>query len=185
MEIRILNKDPLLDYRQFCKITLGETLKVNDLELKYPVKFWVKHFCAMHSTVRAIHFRIIDEIPRSCAMQLVRHTDGHPQPEVQSSRPDWTGKPRSNDPYELKLIAFDFTPESWLKMCRKRLCNKTEVNTRKVVEGWREKMLESKDPIILALGLCSKPVCEYCGGVCTELKTCGKYKNYMWEKYIL
>ena len=49
---------------------------------------------------------------KSVVMQLIRHTKGHPQPFVQSSRPDWNnGKERSNDPYEEKLFGLDHTPK--------------------------------------------------------------------------
>lgn len=182
MEIRILNKDPLLDYRQSAKVTLGIFLKENDWQPKDLEKFWVKQICAMHSIIRGIHFRIIDEIPKSVASQLVRHTDGHPQPEMQSSRPDWTGKERSNDPYELRLLEIDFTPESFIKMAQKRLCKKTEERTLKVVKSWVEEMKKSDDPLIRAIARCSKPKCDWYLS-CNEIKPCGKYSTMLYERF--
>lgn len=172
-EIRLLNERPMYDYRQFCKVTQGEEVTEN-WKPKNEVSYWTKQCLALHSTIRCLHFRIIDEVPRSVAMQLVRHTSGHPQPEVESSRPDWTGKERSTNPYELKKIIIDFTPESFLIMARKRLCNRTEGNTRKTVENWVHYMKDSEIPLLQAVAACSVPQCEYMGGYCPELKGCGK-----------
>ena len=71
----------------------------------------------------------------------------------------------------------DYTPESFLKMARKRLCNRTEKNTRTVVENWVAEMQRSFIPLIEAIGKCAKPQCEFLYGHCPELKGCGKYKG--------
>lgn len=142
MTIRIINADPLFDYKHACLVTKGKNIK-NITKPANEVEYWVKHILTEHSTVRSIHFVITDEIPKSCVMQIIRATKGHPQPEVCSSRPDWTGKPRSNDPYELKLFQVEYTPESFLAMCRQRLCLQTEPKTRLVVNKWVELMRES------------------------------------------
>lgn len=161
---------------------------------KNKLKFWKKQLCALHSPIRGIHFRIIDFIPKSVAMQLVRHTMGHPQPYIQSSRPDWTGVPRSKDPYENRWCAFDFTPESFLFMCRKRLCNRTEIMTRKIVNSWVEKLKEIDEEdsnngmgslmsahLFKALGEMSVPQCEVLGAnKCPELKSCGKHEPFIF-----
>lgn len=173
MKIRILNAFPLFDYREACKLTEGEEA-VASWKPKDERRYWIKQFYANHSPIRVVQFRIIDTIPRSVAMQIVRHTKGHPFYAVQSSRPDWTGKPRSADPYEPKLICLTFTPESWLELCKLRLCNRTEKNTREIVSKWVQEMRESDNPLISALGACSVPRCEYMGGRCPELKSCGK-----------
>lgn len=175
--VRLLNKNTMYDYRQFCKITQGIVLNGEmTFKPKDEVDFWKKHFLAMHSTLRCLHFRVIMQIPRTVAMQLVRHTDGHPQPEVESSRPDWTGKPRSTDPEQLKWVAIDFTPESWIKMCQKRLCRKTEQNTYNVVHEIVVAMSNSTVPFFQALGKVSKPKCKYYGA-CNERESCGCYGN--------
>lgn len=175
--IRLLNKNPMFDYRQFCKITQGIGLdEENKFTPKDEVDFWKKHFLAMHSTLRCLHFRVIMQIPRTVAMQLVRHTDGHPQPEVESSRPDWTGKPRSTNPEELKWMAIDFTPESWIKMCQKRLCLKTEQKTYKTVHELIGILANSTVPFFQALASVSWSKCKYYGA-CNERESCGCYKN--------
>lgn len=171
----MLNKNPMFDYREFCKGTQGIVLdEEKTFKPKDEVDFWVKHFLAMHSTLRCLHFRIITQIPRTGAMQLVRHTDGHPQPEVESSRPDWTGKPRSTDPEELEWRAIDFTPESWIKMCQKRLCRKTEYKMYETVKDLVVAMAKSDVPFFQALARVSLRKCKYYGA-CNELESCGCY----------
>lgn len=173
--VRMLNETPMFDYRQFCKITQGELLDYEEkFNPKDEVDFWKKHFLAMHSTLRCLHFRVIMQIPRTVAMQLVRHTDGHPQPEVESSRPDWTGKPRSIEPEQLKWVAIDYTPESWIKMCQKRLCRKTEQNTYDVVHELVVVMANSNSPFFQALARVSWRKCKYYGA-CNERESCGYY----------
>ena len=120
MRFRILNARPYYDYRESEKITqgvdLGKTVNGGLWKPKNEVEFWIKQIVANHSTVRSIHFRLVDEEPKSSVMQLIRATKGHPQPYVQSSRPDWNnGKERSSDPYEDKMFIQDHTAESLLK----------------------------------------------------------------------
>lgn len=63
--IRLLNKNPMLDYRQFCKVTQGIVLgEEKTFNPKDEVDFWKKHFLAMHSTLRCLHFRIIIQIQK-------------------------------------------------------------------------------------------------------------------------
>ena len=173
--VRLLNKNPMFDYRQFCKVTQGIVLdEEKKFEPKDEVDFWVKHFLAMHSTLRCLHFRVLMQIPRTVAMQLVRHTDGHPQPEVESSRPDWTGKPRSADLEQLKWVVIDYTPESWIKMCQKRLCRKTEPKTFETVRELVVAMANSPVPFFQALARVSRRKCKYYGA-CNERESCGCY----------
>ena len=102
MRFRLLNKDAWFDYKEANKVTEGldvlkETMNWN--RPKNEVDFWIKQIVANHSTLRCIKFRILDEQPKSVIMQIIRATKGHPQPEVQSSRPDWNGgQERSSDP---------------------------------------------------------------------------------------
>lgn len=154
-------------------------------------KYWRKQLTALHSPIRSINIRIKDFVPRSVIMQYVRHTAGHPQPFVQSSRPDWTGKPRSNDPYEPKWMIMDFTPESLLFMFRKRLCTKAEIFSREIMKEWKKRLSEvsreslpdasaSDLALLHALSECAVPQCEVLGAnKCPELRGCGKYLPYI------
>ena len=177
MRFRVLNRDPLYDYREACKTTQGIdmglqntffTPKDDDM-----VAFWIKQIVANHSCIRSVHFRLIDTRPKSVIMQIIRATKGHPQPEVQSSRPDWTGVERSTDPYENKLFMQDHTAESFIEMAKQRLCERTEKNTRdfmwEMVEALRN---NKKDPFLRAVGYCCHPACWWHNGKCPELKSC-------------
>lgn len=185
MKIRIINSDPMFDYKHACLITKGKDItKCSTPENE--VEYWVKNILTGHSTLRFIEFVITDEIPKSCIMQIIRATKGHPQPEVQSSRPDWTGQERSNNPYETKLFCMQFTPESFIEMCKQRLCSCTEEKTRTIIKKWTWEMQKSDNPLIRAIGICCKPKCFYFGGRCNELTGCGKYpalyKDFYKEK---
>ena len=178
MRFRILNKDPLYDYREACKITQGIDLSMEaeHWKPKDMTEYWIKQICANHSTLRAIRFRLVDTRPKSVIMQIIRATKGHPQPEVQSSRPDWTGKERSSDPYEDKLFMQDHTAESFIAMARQRLCKRTEEKTRSFMHEMVIALRNSKEPFLQAVGYCCTPPCKYIGA-CPEIKGClGKPK---------
>ena len=57
MEIRILNANPLFDYKHACLITKGKNVeKITTPEDE--LKFWIRHICTEHSTLRFITFTI-------------------------------------------------------------------------------------------------------------------------------
>ena len=183
MRFRILNRDPLFDYREDCKITQGIDLFENfdHWKPKNEVEFWIKQIVANHSTIRCVHFRLVDTRPKSVIMQIIRATKGHPQPEVESSRPDWTGKERSYDPYEDKLFTQDHTAESFVEMAKQRLCNKTEERTRKFMREMVNTLRSSKDPFLCAVGWCCVPACCWYGSRCPEVMGCGLAPRYADE----
>lgn len=192
IEFRMLNCDPLMDYIEGCKITQGVSLLddtkekpvdiyselVKDIFFQRQhnddkvVEWWLRQIVANHSTMRSIRFRMVAKAPKSVVMQIIRATKGHPQPEVQSSRPDWCGKERSGDPYEEIWFLQDHTCESFIEMCKQRLCARTEERTRQFMNSAVFKLIE-KGGFFKALGLCCKPACGWLRG-CPELKSCGK-----------
>lgn len=182
MRFRILNTDPLYDYREACKITQGLDLwdKIEEQckgKPKNKTEWWIKQIVANHSTLRAVHFRLVDARPKSVVMQVIRATKGHPQPEVQSSRPDWTGQERSSDPYEDKLFMQDHTAESFIEMAKQRMCVRTEERTRKFMNEMVLELRHSEDPFLQAVGYCCQPQCIWYGGMCTEIKSCGRFSK--------
>lgn len=194
MIFRILNEDPLYDYKEACKITQGIDIEgVYYSEPKDETAFWIKQIIANHSTVRNIHFTVKASAPKSVIMQLIRATKGHPQPFVESSRPDWCGKERSSDPYEEKLFIHLHTAESFIDMCRQRLCNRTEDRTRAFVNSMVFELKHSNEPFLRAVGFCCHPACWWYKG-CPEIKSCGyhphkisddviaEYKNFEGQK---
>lgn len=179
MRFRILNEDPLYDYREGCKATQGIDMARDAAEgtrLKDETDFWIRQIVANHSTLRSVRFRIMGEAPKSVVMQLIRATKGHPQPEVQSSRPDWNGgRERPSDPYVPLLFVQDHTAESFVEMARQRLCHRTEERTREFMEGLVMEMRRSAEPFFRALGYCCAPQCAWYGA-CPEIKGCGRKK---------
>lgn len=173
MRFRILNENPLYDYRESCKITEGNLLPLaDDFKPKDETEWWIKQIVANHSTLRSVHFRLVDTRPKSVVMQVIRATKGHPQPEVQASRPDWTGKERSSDPYEDKLFMQDHTAESFIEMAKQRLCIRTEERTRHFMNEMVIALKHSDQPFLRAVGYCCRPNCGWLG-MCPEIKGCG------------
>ena len=186
MRFRVLNCDPLYDYREACKITQGEDMELQNTFFtpKDEVEFWIKQICANHSTLRSVHFRLVDTRPKSVIMQIIRATKGHPQPEVESSRPDWTGKERSSDPYEDKLFMQDHTAESFIEMAKQRLCMRTENRTRQFMSLMVTTLRQDKNPFLRAVGYCCAPACGWLGGRCPEIKPCKSNKKKIADEAI-
>lgn len=174
IEFRLLNENPLMDFKEACKITQGIEIDVHNTiyTQKDEVAYWIKQIVANHSTIRCIKFRMKASAPKSVVMQIIRATKGHAQPYVQSSRPDWVGKPRSTDPYEEKLFIQDNTAESFIEMCKQRLCNRTEDKTRQFMWEAVEELWTSDVPFLRAVGLCCHPACWWHDGLCPELNGC-------------
>ena len=173
IEFRILNANPLYDYKEACKTTQGLDLRGAAIDpLKDEFAFWVKQIIANHSTIRCVKFRMKATASKSVIMQVIRATKGHPQPYVQSSRPDWNGgKPRSTDPYEEKLFCMDFTAESFIEICKQRMCKRTEDKTRAFINNAVKELLKSDNPFLKAVGSCCHPNCWWLNG-CPEIKGC-------------
>lgn len=191
MRFRILNSDPMYDYREANKVTQGidvakDTVKwVYNRNFNQETEWWIKQIVANHSTLRCIHFRLVDTRPKSVIMQIIRATKGHPQPEVQSSRPDWNnGRERSSDPYEDKLFMQDHTAESFIEMAKQRLCNRTEERTRKFMLEMVVSLRESEVPFLRAVGFCCTPACGWFGGKCPEIKGCDRNKHKVSDDVI-
>lgn len=191
MRFRILNSDPMYDYREANKVTQGidvakDTVKwVYNRNLNQETEWWIKQIVANHSTLHCIHFRLVDTRPKSVVMQIIRATKGHSQPEVQSSRPDWNnGKERSSDPYEDKLFMQDHTAESFIEMAKQRLCSRTEERTRKFMLEMVVSLRESKVPFLRAVGFCCAPACDWLGGRCPEIKSCNRNKHKVSDAII-
>ena len=182
IRFRLLNENPVFDYREACKITQGIELDGGEYIHSGSVKWWVRQIVANHSTIRSVRFRMVAQAPRSVIMQIIRATKGHTQPYVQSSRPDWTGKERSNNPYEDKLFIQDHTAESFVEMAKQRLCMRTEERTRKFMEEAVRTLSESDVPFLKAVGLSCHPVCWWYES-CPELKSCGRVNRRLSDKF--
>lgn len=186
MRFRILNKYALYDYKEACKTTQGIELDPDNTIFlpKDETVFWIKQIIANHSTIRFVHFVLIDKRPKSVIMQLIRATKGNPQPEVESSRPDWNGgKERSSNPYEDKLFTQLHTAESFIEMAKQRLCMRTEERTRKAMLEMVDCLKHSREPFLRAVGFCCHPACWWYKG-CPEITSCGNHPHKVSDDVI-
>lgn len=126
---------------------------------------------ARHSPIRVLNFAfLIEDIPSNIATHLTRHV--HAVPFVSSLRNDRQNRmdgdtaPR-NTPVNMILYV---NAEELMVISNKRLCNKAAPMTRKVVQMICMEAL-GRMPELTGLLV---PMCEYHGGVCHEMKSCGR-----------
>lgn len=179
IELRILNADPIGDIREAIATTIGkENLPEFKDDCLAQYNYYLKLFIQNHSILRAVHFRIKDtESDKSVSRQLLRATTGHPQPYVESGRPDWTGKPRNEA--ETCIFTHDHTAESFIHEANQRLCCRAWAPTRKTVQRIIRTMWESGDPYFTALAVCCVPNCVF-QYACPE----GKFNCGWWDKQL-
>lgn len=134
------------------------------------------HDCleARHSPIRVLNFAfLIEEIPSNISVHLCRHV--HAVPFVSSlrndrqDRMDGDNAPR-NTPVDMILYC---NAEELMTIANKRLCNKASEQTRLVVKMM---CLEALDKMHELSGLLV-PMCEYHGGVCHEIQSCGRCRK--------
>ena len=126
---------------------------------------------ARHSPIRVLNFAfLIEEIPSNTATHFARHV--HAVPFVSSLRNDRQEKmdgdlaPR-NTPVDMILYC---NAEELMTIANKRLCMKASEKTREaagmICEAAAKAMPEIEKFLV--------PMCEYHGGVCHEITSCGK-----------
>lgn len=120
-----------------------------------------------HSPLRCIMFSVeMRDIPTFVSVHLVRHKIGV-EHFVKSNRedlPGYTGDTGRNHPVNHMML---INAQALIQLARKRLCTKAHAETQEVVRD-----IVSKLPPELAK-FCV-PECEYRGGICYELKPCGR-----------
>ena len=123
-----------------------------------------------HSPMRTQIFWIeMLGIPTSASVHLVRHKIGV-EHFVQTMRDD-RGANHVADRNTLVNHAMLINAQEVINIARKRLCMSAHPKTREVVEAIK-RIMEHVDR---DLALATVPECEYRGGVCHELKSCGRY----------
>ena len=140
--------------------------------VKLPTSEW-KHKIleARHSPIRFLRYCfMLKDIPSNVSVHLCRHV--HAQPYVSSLRNDRQGEidgdlaPR-NTPVNM---IWDINAEELMVIANKRLCNKAAPKTREVVQEMC-RLAEDVTPELKGLLV---PMCDYQGGVCHEMKPCGR-----------
>jgi thymidylate synthase ThyX len=125
---------------------------------------------ARHSPIRRLMFSFYIECPYWVSVHLCRHI--HAQPYVRSQRNDRQDAYDRNGARQDAPVAmfWDMNAEELLCIANKRLCTQAAAETRAVAEEMCRLVLE-KMPEFEGLLV---PMCEYHGGVCHEMKPCGR-----------
>lgn len=120
-----------------------------------------------HSPLRTLMFWIeMYDIPTFVSVHLVRHKIGveHFVKSNREDRPGYTGDSGRMQPVNHAML---INAQELIFMARKRLCAKAHPMTQMVIQ-----MIKEQLPWELAQYMV--PECTYRGGVCYELKPCGK-----------
>lgn len=161
----------LMLFKRCIWITNGQT----EIPKKLPSSDLLKRVLrARHSPIRVLNFGfLIEEIPSNIATHLCRHI--HAVPFVSSLRNDRQDKidgdkaPR-NTPVDM---IFYCNAEELMTIANKRLCKRASEKTRSVVRM----MCYAAARVMPELETLLVPMCEYHGGVCHELESCGRCPN--------
>ena len=156
--VRKLTDESLM--RRACEMTSkGKTSKIT----------LAKIYACEHSPIRSQIFWIeMIDIPSFVSVHFVRHKIGV-EHFVESNRDDRGGEDivDRNTPVHHGML---INAQALINMARKRLCSKAHVEAVKVMEMIQEEV-SKVDP---DLANHMVPECVYRGGVCHELKSCGK-----------
>lgn len=156
-----------IEVKQRALVTIGKSAKTP------PDEEWkMKMLNARHSPIRRLHFSfLIENIPSWVSVHFVRHHVGI-QPYVRSQRNDRQDNydraaARQDAPVNMIL---DMNAEALMNLANKRLCNQASKETRMVMKMMCDLVVE-KCPEFKPFLV---PMCEYHGGVCREIHSCGK-----------
>lgn len=137
-----------------------------------PTTEWLHRILeARHSPIRELEFRFVLEVPYWVSVHLVRHHVGF-NAYVQSQRNDRQDKyDRTKAPQDTPVtMRISLNAEALMNLANKRLCMKASPETREVVREMC-RQVEVCCPEFRGLLV---PMCEYHGGICHEMKSCGK-----------
>lgn len=150
-------------YKDILKFTTNK----DDIQLRLS-----QLYSCEHSPIYTQMFVIyLEQIPSFVSVHLTRHEKNGCQHFVSSARGDRTGiaDEEINRMTPVNHVIF-CNAKHLIDMSRKRLCNKAHRLTQKVFLQIKEKM-KAVDKDLSAHML---PDCSYRGGVCHELKKCGR-----------
>lgn len=129
---------------------------------------------ARHSPIRELHFAFeFIGLPSYIATHFARHI--HARPYIQSQRNDRQHNyDRRKAPQDAPVrMIWCMEGEELQIIMNKRLCNLADLATQCIAEAMAM-LVERCVPYCEGL---LKPMCEYHGGVCHEMKPCGRYEN--------
>jgi hypothetical protein len=164
--IRIPTKEDVLLCKMCAFATIGKETE------DYPTNEWLHSIMeARHSPIRELHFAIeFVNLPSYIATHFARHI--HARPYIQTQRNDrQKNYDRRKAPQDAAVrMIFCFEGEELQIIMNKRLCFLADPATRCVAQAISE-LVERCVPYCEGLLI---PMCEYHGGVCHEMKPCGR-----------
>lgn len=129
-----------------------------------------------HSPVRTQFFWLeMDDLPTFVSVHCVRHKIGV-EHFVRSNRPDRGGNGEATRATPIKHSAL-INAEALIAMAKKRLCHQAHPGTIRVMQAIKD-AVQTVDPDLARYMV---PQCVYRGGVCPELKPCGKYRVQRYD----
>lgn len=156
--------------KQRALVTVGKTQYINPPDAEWRDRI----LRARHSPIRKLSFSfLLEDIPSWVSVHLCRHV--HAQPYVKSQRNDRQSEyDRNKAPQDAPVVMiWDLSAEELMTVANKRLCMKASPETREVVQACCM-LAGTKCPEILPYLV---PMCEYHGGVCHEMKPCGRCEH--------
>ena len=133
-----------------------------------------------HSPIRTQLFWLtMDNLPTFVSVHCVRHKIGV-EHYVRSNRPDRGGNGEANRKTPIMHSAL-LNAEAIINMAKKRLCYQAHPETRMAMIAIKE-AVEHADADLARYMV---PQCVYRGGVCPELKPCGKYLVKRYDPEII
>ena len=172
MTIEWAEKDPIGLIRRANDETLG---KRNVKHKPLTIEAAQALVLSMHSTLEMCSLIIDDDIRSDVSHQIVRATAYHPRHACESSREDWTGRPRSGDPSELKMYLGKWDIKALITMSHERLCYKAMKETREWIEEVKFNLLHSDDVLMQAVGWAMVPHCIMMYDCPFGKRSCGKW----------
>jgi hypothetical protein len=147
-----------------CAVTMGRESSRAQLDALYDCE---------HSPIRTQIFWVeMLGIPSFVSVHLVRHKVGV-EHFVRSLRDDRGGKgDEGRDTLVNHMMLIN--AQALIQMARKRLCSAAHIQTRRVMAALRDAVAET-DPVLARYLV---PECDYRGGWCHELKSCGRHPKY-------
>lgn len=168
-----LIRTPSIEDMKLCKMCAFATIG-KETEL-IPRNKWLHDIMeARHSPIRELHFAFeFIGLPSYIATHFARHI--HARPYVQTQRNDrQSNYDRRKAPQDAPVrMIWCMEGEELQIVMNKRLCNLADPATKRIAEAMSY-LVENCVPYCEGL---LKPMCEYHGGVCHEMKPCGRCKK--------
>ena len=154
--------------KRFVWVTMGRTEAPTELPNPKLVRDLLN---ARHTPIRVLNFAfLIEDIPSNIATHLARHV--HAVPGVSTLRNDRQSKMDGDEAPRKTPVSMIFycNAEELMTVANKRLCMLASEKTRMAVKmmclAALEKMPELEGLLV--------PMCDWHGGVCHEIKGCGR-----------